>query len=404
VGGRGGGLAALGNASVAIINSSVHDNSAGGFGGGLLVFDSASLTITGSIVANNTANWGGGGVFAQDTANVVITSSVVNGNTAMDLCGGGVFVGDGAHLNITNASNVHGNIARAAGGGGICMVDDETLAIMHDCTVHSNQANTSGGGLMVFGRVAVSIGDGCSITNNICMGGVGGGMSVGVDANEFRFGGMVRLERDSIMMQYNYTPRVTISGSIITNNTSTRGAGGGLAVASNSVVTLSGGTNMTGNRANASSGGAVMLTDNAVLTADGTTAFANNSVPTGFVGATIVAFGNSDLLLLVRGMNTKCSSGVYLGRTPCRVGEVLQHDACVCCPSHTFFDNNSCTKCPPNAACPGANIVEPLPGFWSSSPQSIQMHRCPLFKTACDYVNQTHIIIIIMLQGPLQTQ
>ena len=35
--------------------------------------------------------------------------------------------------------------------------------------------------------------------------------------------------------------------------------------------------------------------------------------------------------------------------------------------------------------------MEPLPGFWSSAPTSIQMHRCPLFKTACDYVNQTHM-------------
>lgn len=112
-------------------------------------------------------------------------------------------------------------------------------------------------------------------------------------------------------------------------------------------------------------------------------------------------FGNANLSLPTHGNLTKCSNGVYLGRTPCKDGEFLQYDACTCCPPHTFgCGNNSCTRCPNNAVCPGASIVEPLPGFWSSDPTSVQMHRCPLFKTSCDFVNQTHRCKL-GYQGPL---
>jgi hypothetical protein len=362
-------------------------------GGGLSVRDTSSITITdGSIVANNIAGWGGGGVHAQGDSKVVVISSTVHGNSALLNCGGGMYVANRTSMYITNGSSVLGNIARASGGGGICAVDGATLVLMHHSTVHSNRAAYSGGGLLVFDQVVFDIADGCDIANNSCMDGVGGGMAIGVSREAFKFGGMGRLEDVTGRTPEIFKARVTIRGSTITNNTSHRGAGGGLAVASQSIVTLSNGTSLTRNTAIEASGGAVMLTDNAVLNADGNTVFANNTVPTGYVGATIVAFGNSDMSLPVRGMHTKCGNGVYLGRTPCGKGELLQHDVCVCCPPHTFgFDNNSCTMCPANAACLGANIVEPLPGFWSSSPTSIQMRRCPLFKTACDYVNQTHM-------------
>jgi hypothetical protein len=161
----------------------------------------------------------------------------------------------------------------------------------------------------------------------------------------------------------NSSARVTISGSRITNNTSNGGAGGGLAVVAESAVTLLSGTRVEGNTAN-SSGGAVMVMGNASFQVDDTVVFERNSVPRGFVGSVIVAFDNSSITLPTHGDVTKCSGGVYLGRTPCGVGEFLQHDVCVCCPPHTYSFDNNCSSCPDNAECLGANIVQPLPGYF----------------------------------------
>jgi hypothetical protein len=237
----------------------------------------------------------------------------------------------------------------------------------------------------------MAISDGCSIVNNSCTGSVGGGMAVGMyawDLDKLRFGSMGKLIAAMGWTGNDSTARITISSSSIANNTSNGAAGGGVAAISRSVVTLANGTAFVGNRAINGSGGGVFLTGSASFDADSTVLFDGNIVPRGFVGSTIVAFGSSRIALPSRGNLTKCSGGVYLGRTPCGVGETQQHDVCVCCPPHTFsFNNGSCQTCPANAACPGANIVEPLPGYWSSSPASIQMHRCPLFKTACDYVD-----------------
>jgi hypothetical protein len=226
--------------------------------------------------------------------------------------------------------------------------------------------------LFVYEAVVLTI-NGCSIVNNICMGGVGGGLSIGADVEAIKVGGMGRLEEEAASGgRANYSTRVTISHSTIANNTRHRGAGGGLAAVSESVVRLSVGTMVVGNRAINSSGGAVMLMGNASFQADNTVVFDNNSVPRGFVGSTIVAFDSSTLSLATKGHLTRCRISVYLGRTPCGEGEVLQHDVCMCCQPHTFgFGNNTCTKCPDNAVCPGASIVEPLPGFWSSSNTSV---------------------------------
>ncbi len=34
--------------------------------------------------------------------------------------------------------------------------------------------------------------------------------------------------------------------------------------------------------------------------------------------------------------------------------------------------------------------MQPLAGFWSSAPTSVQMHRCPLSTTACNYTGPDH--------------
>ena len=135
-----------------------------------------------------------------------------------------------------------------------------------------------------------------------------------------------------------------------------------------------------------SSGGGVVLRDNATLQADDSVHFISNAVSEGYAGSTIAAYGNSTLLLPLRGQLTKCNAGVHLGWLTCRVGEMRQISMCVCCPKHTYsFTNASCEPCPRNGNCTGGSFVEPLPGYWSSTTTSVQMHRCPLYTTACNY-------------------
>jgi hypothetical protein len=181
---------------------------------------------------------------------------------------------------------------------------------------------------------------------------------------------------------------VTISNSTVGNNTSIDSAGGGFAVSDSSTVELVDGAVVAHNSAVNGSGGGVVLLGNGTLRSDETVLFVDNTASQGYIGSTIAAFENSTLQL--RGNLTKCSVGVYLGWATCRAGEVRQHDMCVCCGQHTFsFTNVSCARCPANANCSDGNLVEPVPGYWSSAPTSVQMHRCPLDTAACNYRRPT---------------
>jgi hypothetical protein len=358
----------------------------------LFVQDSSVVSIDGSSISGNVANTSGGGLFAANVADMSITNSSVYDNHASRF-GGGLQAQDGVDA-VIFSTIIQGNTAEYAGGG-IDAYGNLTLVLGNSSRIHSNQAlHGSGGGISVAGAVVLNISAGYSIANNSCTKGVGGGISVGMVMEGLRFGAMGRLDADQNAADVgrgDSSDRVTISDSNITNNTSNGGAGGGLAAVAASTLTLVNGTRVERNTAN-SSGGAVMVMGSASFQVDDTVVFEQNSVPRGFVGSTIVAFDNSSIALPSRGDVTKCSGGVYLGRTPCGVGEYLQHDVCVCCPPHTFsFTNSNCSSCPANAECIGASIVQPLPGYWSSSPTSIQMHRCPLFKTACDYVDESHM-------------
>jgi hypothetical protein len=397
-GSRGGGLYVNGTARVALSGgSSISHNTAANTGGGVGGTHNVSVTLTGgSSISNNVAG-AGGGLFLMQGPTINITGgSSVHGNRALMTVGGGVYCWIGK-IYLDN-SMWHDNSAGLNGGGGY--MDKATFGLANNSSLHSNRAlHGSGGGVFIFGGVLI-IRDGSSIVNNSCTPGVGGGVAAGVwvfkekssnPVGTFSFGSMGRLVAQEGASDDIYNSRVMISNSIVANNTSNGAAGGGFAIASWSVIALANGTKVLGNRAFNGSGGAVLLMGNATLQADGTVVFQNKSGSRGFVGSAIVAFEDANVSLPTRGQLTKCNTSVYLGTATCAIGEVLQHDVCNCCPPHTFsFANSSCTQCPPNAACPGASVVEPLPGFWSSAPTSIQMHRCPLFKTACDYVNETH--------------
>ena len=263
--------------------------------------------------------------------------------------------------------------------------------------------NGSGGGLSVSGASSATISNHSTISNNKCWGGIGGGIAVEMVMLYTKVGG----NTTEVLMQYDARGRpavgaedvlreaelasdVTISNSIVSNNTSVQSPGGGLAVSQGGSLQLVNGSMVSHNSAVNSSGGGVVLFGNGTLRADDSVMFVNNIVRKGYVGSTIAAFDNSSLELGPGGRLTKCSVGVYLGWSTCQAGETQQHDMCVCCPQHTFsFTNASCEPCPINGNCTGGSLVQPLSGCWSSAPASVQMHRCPLYTTACNYTAPT---------------
>jgi hypothetical protein len=380
-----GGQAVSGNATVRLAGKSSLQHNTANSGGGMCVDGKATVVLDGgSSVYNNIAVDGsGGGLTASGNVTVIISggSSVVS-NTAYRAFGGGIFVGSDASVMITGKSSVHSNAAWS--GGGLYAWRNVSVNITDASSLHNNIAlNGSGGGLSVLSGGVVVISSQSTISNNICFDGVGGGIAVD-DSRYAKFDDRGRSALD--LTPSNAPSHVTISNSTVFNNTSIRSAGGGIALGGRGTVVLANGTFVLQNSAvNSSSGGAVVL-GMGTLRVDDSVWFVGNSISKGYVGSNIAAFDNSTLHLPSRGHMTRCSVGVYLGQSICQAGEVMQHDICVCCPQHTYsFTNIACEPCPDHGKCFGGSLVEPLPGFWSSASTSVQMHRCPLFDTACNY-------------------
>ena len=349
--------------------SSVHDHKAvNGSGGGLSVNYEASVFLTdGSIVMGNTASGVGGGLAVRYSNATLTGGTIVQGNTAGESAGG-VF-SMSSNLTLTNGSSVHDNTAALSGGG--LVLDDSEVTITGASRVQVNKAlNGTGGGLDVLLSSNVTISNHSTVSNNSCWGGVGGGVAVQAVHAAFDARGRVIDVKEG----YGDASRVIISNSTVSNNTSIGSAGGGLAVAENGTAQLVNGSVVLHNTAVNSSGGGGVLLGNGILLADDSVGFANNVVGKGCVGSTIAAFDNCTLDLPRGGRLSKCSVGVYLGWSTCQAGETQQHDMCVCCPQHTFsFTNVSCEACPPNGNCPGGSLVQPLPGYWSLAPTSVQI-------------------------------
>ena len=379
VNGLGGGLYLRWGASVLLTYGSiVMDNAVEAAGGGLAV-DSSIVTLSGgSIIQGNTAWLDGGGLHVYNSDVTITGGSAVQGNTAQQ-SGGGLYL-LGSSLTVTGGSHVEGNSA-AWSGGGLGIVES-SLNLTGGSRVHGNRVlKGMGGGLDVRTKSRVTISNHGTVSNNSCLGGVGGGIAVDTaKPAKFDLRGRTIADADELdyfIVDYEYNilySLVSISSSTVANNTSNGSAGGGLAVGGYGSVELVDNTVLLRHSAVNSSGGGVVLLSNGTLRADDTALFVNNVVGKGYVGSTIATFGNSSLDLPRGGHLTKCTVGVYLGWSTCKVGETQQHDMCVCCPQHTFsFTNVSCEACPRNGNCSGGSLVQPLPGYWSSAPTSVQI-------------------------------
>eukprot|EP00878_Enallax_costatus_P033896 GHUV01037478.1.p1 GENE.GHUV01037478.1~~GHUV01037478.1.p1 ORF type:complete len:106 (+),score=15.30 GHUV01037478.1:838-1155(+) len=69
----------------------------------------------------------------------------------------------------------------------------------------------------------------------------------------------------------------------------------------------------------------------------------------------------------------------------CVRGEVqTSPETCQVCPAGSFSldpTDTSCSPCPPNAECPGGDVIVPDAGYWHSARGSTQIHRYSSFNS-----------------------
>jgi hypothetical protein len=119
VGGNGGGIDSDTSGLVKVVDSDVSHNDSGGSGGGIEASTNGKLTIQRSTVAANKAAQAGGVMTFGPVVKIVestISSNLASAGPGVEGDGGGIFVGAGGRLELTN-STISGNGAYTSGGG-----------------------------------------------------------------------------------------------------------------------------------------------------------------------------------------------------------------------------------------------------------------------------------------------
>jgi len=223
--GYGGALYAGNDGVLEIIDSTFENNTATEDGGAVYIYNDNDATISGSTFTNNESLYEGGAIYALSAKNVSIIDSVISGNSAAGR-GGGVFfyMGSDYAVNIigcTLDSNVAGEYGGAAdfskdlsvvvsnttvsnnsaiGGAGLNFDDEGIDATINNSTIAGNTAANGGAGIYINAGSTLTINQ-STISANIAEGTTpnhgGGGIAIGDD-----------------------TAIVTMSGTIISGNTS----------------------------------------------------------------------------------------------------------------------------------------------------------------------------------------
>ncbi|MBL7650026.1 MAG: leucine-rich repeat domain-containing protein [Candidatus Hydrogenedentes bacterium] len=113
--------------------------------GGIRLFGSSPV-ITNSTIANNFAYGSGGGILLTGApSHLIMDRCAISGNRGF---GGGIVVGEGATVAITN-SLINGNNAGSWGGGGLAFGGEAGSVIANTTIAHNNADWNSGGGIEV---------------------------------------------------------------------------------------------------------------------------------------------------------------------------------------------------------------------------------------------------------------
>jgi len=224
-GGYGGALYAGNSGELEIIDSTFENNTANDDGGAVYIYNSNDATISGSTFTNNETSYNGGAIYAYSAKNVSIIDSVISGNSAAGR-GGGVYfyMGNDYAVNIigctldSNVSSEYGGAAdfsadlsvvisnttvsnnSANGGAGLNFDDSGIDATINNSTITANTSSNGGGGVYINAGSTLTVNQ-STISANIAEGTTpnygGGGIAIGDD-----------------------TAIVTMSGTIISGNTS----------------------------------------------------------------------------------------------------------------------------------------------------------------------------------------
>ena len=135
----------------------------------------SNVTISGLTITNGLApGVNGGGILNH--GGLSLNDSIVS-NSHSDRSGGGIFIGGGGTLTVTN-STISGNGAggTSSAGGGICNADGATLTVI-DSTISGNGATLYGGGI-ASGNGQLTVMNSTISSNAVLLflGGRGGGM------------------------------------------------------------------------------------------------------------------------------------------------------------------------------------------------------------------------------------
>ncbi len=160
----GGAIGVYGGSRLDLSDGRILTNTVGSFGGGIDASQAAELVIEGTTISDNTAGDSGGGINAYGGGGVMpvtVHTSIVRGNAATANNAGGIWIGEGAELDLENtliADNESGNCC-----AGVQIY--KGAATVMNATVAHNESPTGGSGFFVdFGGQA---GRFVKVTNSI---------------------------------------------------------------------------------------------------------------------------------------------------------------------------------------------------------------------------------------------
>eukprot|EP00877_Chromochloris_zofingiensis_P009338 jgi/Chrzof1/4658/Cz14g21210.t1 len=388
-----GGGAVLRNAATLILtggSSFVNNTSIRYSGGGLAAFDTSKVTITnGSSFQGNAASlYAGGGIAALGGTVTVTGGSTIVGNKAADRSGAGMFVTRTALVTVAGSSTVANNSANQ--GAGVYVDFNGTFVCDGNSTVTGNDATISGGGLAAYHNATLKL-PSCIIGGNYARN--GGGVYVGpkVNFSPKALRRATRVQQNIARTNSNIAAVPTrmrlVSSSRFDNFVSRYPRDKGLLPVAIRISTA-GGIGYQGMLLQAMENGTELLGGIDRTNKSGIAIFPDLKLrkPQGQYTVTFTAWDdNGDANLRPIRMNVTVRS--------CLPGEIVfAGDTCEPCAAGTYsFDPTAimCETCPLNAQCPGGRSIVPQEGYWHSTADSAQVHRCPNFDACKGNRNMT---------------
>jgi len=288
-------------------------------GGGIAAYI-ANVEIHGGTVTGNTAG-DGGGVYMTTRCTFTMTGGTISGNTATTY-GGGVYTKTGK-VNITGGE-IRENTAGSSAGG--LYLATESSGTMTGGTIAGNTAK-QGAGVILSGASALEFN--AAVSDNVATSGSGGGFALYSKSVLTVTGGTVKNNTAKANGGgiYNNASTVNITGGAVTGNYGAKDGGG--AYVKSGAIHVSGETMFTSNTTDVNGGGISYGTDSTGTVSGGT--FRSNKADGG--GA----------LMVQNGANIKIEGGSFVSNTgtSARGGAVRIYKATVTVTGGTFEKNKA---------------------------------------------------------------